>query len=69
MTEISLYCVLGSGLVVQESKPEDMTDVSNPVVSFFGVIDDHTMDVPFFEKVMSFCRRYRLYLSGKPPRM
>jgi glycosyltransferase involved in cell wall biosynthesis len=45
--------------------PEDMTNVSRPVVGFFGGIDDHTFDMPFMNQVIDLLPEMSFVFVGK----
>lgn len=45
--------------------PADMRGIKRPIVGFFGGIDNHTMDVPFLERVVEMTPDFSFVLVGR----
>jgi len=48
-----------------DDKPEDIAEITGPIVGFFGGIDDHTSDIPFVEKVVELLPEMSFVFVGK----
>jgi len=46
-------------------KPEDIANISRPIVGFFGGIDDHTSDIGFMERVVDLTPEMSFVFVGK----
>lgn len=47
------------------SVPEEMKDLKGPIVGFFGGIDNHTSDIPFWEKLVALMPECTFVLVGR----
>ena len=56
---------LFAGVSKQDFVPEDILDIARPIVGFFGGIDNHTFDMPFFEQVVDLMPNVSFVLIGK----
>jgi glycosyltransferase involved in cell wall biosynthesis len=54
-----------AGAEQDPQKPEDIANITGPIVGFFGGIDDHTSDIGFVERVVDFLSEMSFVFVGK----
>jgi glycosyltransferase involved in cell wall biosynthesis len=48
-----------------DDKPQDIAGIPGPIVGFFGGIEEHTIDIPFVEKVVDLLPQMSFVFVGK----